>query len=74
MVYFINLFASIGFSLQFFKSYTDYSNTELLNRWKQKEMRKLYQRYNFPYEEYERTKHITEALERKIKSNVLINL
>ncbi len=74
LVYFINLSASIGLSLQFFKSYSDYSHNGYLDYRKNKELAKLYRKYSFPVDEYRNTKELVETLERKIKSNVLINL
>ncbi len=74
LVYFINLSASILLSLQFFRTYNDYSNTGFLDYMKDRELKKLYKKYSFPIEELEETQEYMEALERKIKSNVLINL
>jgi hypothetical protein len=37
-------------------------------------LKKLYQKYNFPLKELEETEEYVKGLERKIKSNVLINL
>mmetsp|Transcript_32364 Transcript_32364/g.29184 ORF Transcript_32364/g.29184 Transcript_32364/m.29184 type:complete len:84 (+) Transcript_32364:811-1062(+) len=51
MVYFIQLAGSIVLGLQFFKTYSDYSNTEFLQYLKNKELKKLCKRDGFDLEQ-----------------------
>ena len=74
MVYFISLAASIGVSYQFFKTFKDYSNMGLYEYLKNKELEKLYVKYNFNKAGYDKLQDTVDKLQGKLKSNLLINL
>jgi len=74
MAYFLNLFGSIVLSALYFKTYKDYSNVGYLKYLKEKEMEKLYVKYNFPIQEMRELEATIELIEKKIKSNILVNI
>jgi len=74
MVYFITLAASIGLSVQFFKTFDDYSNMGIFEYMKERELKKLSQKAGFPRDEMLDLVNTVDALEQKIKANILIHL
>lgn len=72
--YFVNLGGSIALSAMYFKIYNDYSNIGFLKHYKEKELAKLYVKHGFPIEEMRQIEETISLLEKKIKSNILINL
>ena len=74
MAYFLNLAGSIALSGLYFRLYNDYSNVGFLRNQKEKELQKLYVKYGFPIAEMQDLEKSIEILEKKIKSNILVNL
>jgi len=74
MAYFLNLAGSIALSTLYFRLYNDYSNVGFLRNQKEKELQKLYVKYGFPIREMEELERGIQLLEKKIKSNILVNL
>jgi len=74
MVYFISLGTSVVLSYQFFKTYRDFNNISIFKYMKEKELKKLYVKHNFPIDQMKILEDTVQKLEKKLKSNVLINL
>ena len=74
MAYFLGLFGSIALSSMYFRIQSDYSNFGFLKHLKDRELAKQYRKTGFPIGEMNELEETIKTLEKKIKSNILIDL
>lgn len=74
MAYFLGLAGSIALSAMYFRIQSDYSNFGFLRHMRDRELGKLYRKHQFPINEMKELEETIEILEKKIKSNILIDL
>lgn len=74
MAYFLGLFGSVALSAMYFRIESDYSNFGFLRHMRQRELEKLYKKSGFPIGEMKELEETIKMLEKKIKSNILVDL
>lgn len=75
VAYFVSLLGSIILSGLYFRLYRDYSHQGILKHLQEKELHKLLKKEEiFNAEEFKRLKDEIELVEKKIKTNILIDL